>query len=191
MLVAPPFRHISQHHVIRRGGQKMTRVFTATACLALALAIPVQEAAAQDALGGAIVGGAAGALIGGALGGKRGAAVGAIVGGSTGAVIAAQGQARPGGYYYYQNGCYMQRPDGAWVVVAPSYCASPPPVAVVQPPPRVVARDTLGDQMLQLREQCEDDDRRACVRLGIIIGENRARRDAWRREHPEVFFYER
>jgi hypothetical protein len=28
------------------------------------------------------------------------------------------------------------------------------------------------------------------VRLGIIIGENRARRDAWRREHPEVFFYE-
>jgi hypothetical protein len=169
----------------------MTRVFTATACLALA--ISVQEAAAQDALGGAIVGGAAGALIGGALGGKRGAAVGAIVGGSTGAVIAAQGQARPGGYYYYQNGCYMQRPDGAWVVVAPGYCAPPPaaPVAVVQPPPRVVARDPLRDQMLQLREECEDDDRRACVRLGIIIGENHERRAAWRREHPEVFFYER
>jgi hypothetical protein len=170
----------------------MHRVSTAMAFLALALAIPVQEAAAQDALGGAIVGGAAGALIGGALGGKRGAAVGAIVGGSTGAVIAAQGQARPGGYYYYQNGCYMQRPDGAWVVVAPNYCAPPPaPVAVVQPSPRVVARDPLGEQMLHQREECEDGDRRACVRLGIIIGENRARRDAWRHEHPEVFFYER
>lgn len=171
----------------------MHRVSTATAFLALALAIPVQEAAAQDAVGGAIVGGAAGALIGNALGGKRGAVVGAIVGGSTGAAIATQGQARPGGYYYYQNGCYLQRPDGAWVVVAPSYCARPSaaPVAVVQPPPRVVARDTLSDQMLQLREGCEDGDRGACVRLGIIIGENRERRTAWRREHPEVFFYER
>jgi len=45
--------------------------------------------------------------------------------------------------------------------------------------------------MLQLRERCEDGDRRACVRLGVIIGENRERRAAWRREHPDVFFYER
>jgi hypothetical protein len=29
------------------------------------------------------------------------------------------------------------------------------------------------------------------VRLGIIIGENRERRATWRREHPDVFFYER
>jgi hypothetical protein len=48
-----------------------------------------------------------------------------------------------------------------------------------------------SDRMLQLRERCEDGDRRACVRLGIIIGENRERRAAWRREHPDVFFYER
>ena len=52
-------------------------------------------------------------------------------------------------------------------------------------------RDELGDRMLQLREGCEDGDRRACVRLGIIIGENRERRAAWRRDHPDVFFYER
>jgi len=43
----------------------------------------------------------------------------------------------------------------------------------------------------KLREGCEDGDRRACVRLEIIIGENGERRAAWRREHPEVFFYER
>ena len=148
------------------------------------------EAAAQDPVGGALLGGAAGAIVGGALGGGRGAA-GAVVGGVTGAAIAAQGQPRPGGYRYYQQACYQQRGDGAWVAVAPQYCAPPAaaPVAVA-PPPRVV-RDELGDRMMQLREGCEDGDRRACVRLGIIIGENRERRASWRREHPEVFFYER
>jgi hypothetical protein len=29
------------------------------------------------------------------------------------------------------------------------------------------------------------------VHLGILIGENRERRAAWWREHPEAFFYER
>jgi hypothetical protein len=47
------------------------------------------------------------------------------------------------------------------------------------------------NRMLSLRAACEDGDRRACVRFAIIIGENRGRRAAWRREHPEVFFYER
>jgi hypothetical protein len=60
-----------------------------------------------------------------------------------------------------------------------------PPVVV---PPR---RDELRDRMLELRQACEEDDKRSCVRLGILIGENRARREAWRREHPDVFFYER
>jgi hypothetical protein len=129
------------------------------------------------------------------MGGGRGAAIGAIVGGATGAAIAAQGQPRPGGYRYYQQGCYQPRPDGGWVVVAPEYCATAaaPPVAVAPaPPPRArIVRDELRDRMLELRERCEDGDRRACVRLGIIIGENRERRAAWRRENPEVFFYER
>jgi hypothetical protein len=67
-----------------------------------------------------------------------------------------------------------------------------PPVTVAPPsPPRArIVRDELGDRMLQLRERCEDGDRRACVRLGIINGENRERRAAWRREHPDVFFYD-
>jgi hypothetical protein len=175
----------------------MRRAWGIAAFLGIAIAMPIQEVAAQDALGGALLGGAAGAIVGGALGGGRGAAVGAILGGTSGAVIAAQGQQRPGGYYYYQNGCYQQRPDGAWVVVAPEYCAAPPPASVAveppppPPPPRVVARDELQERMLDLRAGCEDGDRRACVRLGILIGENRARRAAWRREHPEFFFYER
>jgi hypothetical protein len=70
------------------------------------------------------------------MGGGRGAAVGAIIGGATGAAIAAQGAARPGGYRYYHNGCYRQRPDGGWLIVAPEYCA---------PPPEPVAEDYDGD----------------------------------------------
>jgi hypothetical protein len=58
-------------------------------------------------------------------------------------------------------------------------------------PPARVVRDELRERMFRLREACEDDDRRACVRLGIIIGENRERRGQWRHEHPELFFYER
>jgi len=172
----------------------MYRALGTAALLAIALAMPVQDAAAQDPVGGAILGGAAGAILGGAMGGGRGAAIGAIVGGATGAAIAAQGQPRPGGYRYYQQACYQQRGDGAWVVVAPEYCApgASPAVEVAPPPPRGrIVRDELQDRMLELRERCEDGDRRACVRLGILIGENRERRAAWRREHPEVFFYER
>jgi hypothetical protein len=173
----------------------MYRTLGAVALLTMAIAAPMRDAAAQDPVGGAILGGAAGAILGGALDGGRGAAIGAIVGGATGAAIAAQGQPRAGGYRYYQQACYQQRGDGAWVVVAPEYCATAaaPPVAVApSPPPRArIVRDELGERMLQLRERCEDGDRRACVRLGIIIGENRERRAAWRREHPDVFFYER
>jgi hypothetical protein len=161
--------------------------FAAIGLLSIAAVLPLQDVRAEDALGGALLGGAAGAIIGGAATGKAGgAAVGGVIGAAAGAAIASQGQARPGGYYYYQNGCYMRRPDGGWVAVAPDYCgARRAPVAIAP------VRDELSERMLNLRERCQEDDRRACVRLGILIGENRARRAAWRREHPEVFFYER
>src|SRR5262249_19384480 len=119
----------------------MLRTSGITALLPLALVMPAQEAAAQDPLLGGLLGGAAGAIIGGAAGGGRGAAIGAIIGGTTGAVIAAEGQRR-GAYYYWRNGCYVQRPDGAYVAVAPGYCAPaayypppPPPPAAYYPPP--------------------------------------------------------
>ncbi|HTO62477.1 MAG TPA: glycine zipper domain-containing protein [Bradyrhizobium sp.] len=96
--------------------------FALAALLALAVCAPFETASAQDPLGGAIVGGAAGAIIGGAVGGGRGAAIGAIVGAGTGAAVAAHGEARRGGYYYYDRGCYLQRPDGAWVRYPRRYC---------------------------------------------------------------------
>ena len=107
----------------------MIRTVGISAFVAMALAMPMQEAAAQDPVGGAIVGGATGAIIGGVLGGGRGAAIGAIIGGATGAAIGAEGDPRPGGYRYYQDACYQQRPDGAWLAVSPEYCAVSPPYA--------------------------------------------------------------
>lgn len=101
----------------------MIRKIGLAALLATAVAMPLHEAAAQgSALGGAIFGGAAGAAIGGAIGGGRGAATGAIIGATTGAIIGAQGEQRAGGYYYWHRGCYIQRPDGAWIRVSPRYC---------------------------------------------------------------------
>ena len=119
----------------------MKRVFGAAALLAAVVAMPVQQAQAQDVLGGALFGGAAGAILGGALGGGQGAAIGAVLGAGTGAIIASEGQRRANGYYYHRNGCYLQRPDGAWVTAHPRYCAD---TAYVPPPPQPVAGDAAA-----------------------------------------------
>src|SRR2546423_11378335 len=74
----------------------MTGRLAILALLAFAILMPPRQAAAQDAIGGAIVGGAAGAILGGAIGGGRGAAVDAILGAGTGAAIAAEGERRGG-----------------------------------------------------------------------------------------------
>jgi BA14K-like protein len=140
----------------------MFRTIAATSLLALACAMPAQQAAAQDALGGAIFGGAAGALLGGALGGRGGAIAGGLIGGTMGAAIAADGQRRRNGYYWYQNGCYIQRPDGAWVGVHPQYCADGPAVA-----PAPVAGPMVEDdevEYVQPRRAATPDQIAACAR---------------------------
>ena len=101
----------------------MVRNAGIAALLALAVVMPTHEAAAQNnTLGGALFGGAAGAIVGGAVGGGRGAAIGAILGAGTGAAIASEGDRRRGGYYWYHDGCYIQRGDGAWMRVDPRWC---------------------------------------------------------------------
>ena len=50
--------------------------------------------------------------------------------------------------------------------------------------------DELRDRMREYRDECRDGDRGACVRLGIVIGENQARSDDWRREHPSYFWWD-
>jgi BA14K-like protein len=112
----------------------MFRTSGIAALLALAYAMPAQQAQAQDPLLGGLLGGAAGAIIGGAAGGRGGAVIGALIGGTTGAIIAAEGQRR-GAYYWWHSACYIQQPDGSWVLVAPNYCAPPPAVVYAPPPP--------------------------------------------------------
>jgi hypothetical protein len=95
----------------------------AVAVILTATIVSGGPASAQDPLGGAILGGAAGAIIGGAVTGKgQGAAIGAIIGATTGAIIASEGQRNRRGYYAWQSGCYLQRPDGRWVRAHPRYC---------------------------------------------------------------------
>ena len=100
----------------------MISKFALTALLALAVCAPAEQAAAQEStLGGALFGGVAAPLSAArsaaiAVPRRRGARR------ATGAAIGAQGEPRPGGYRYYQNGCYVQQGDGSWVGVSPRYC---------------------------------------------------------------------
>jgi uncharacterized protein YcfJ len=101
----------------------MVRILAGTACLAAALAMPAQDAAAQEnILGGALFGGAAGAIVGGAVGGRGGAAAGAIIGAGTGAVIGAQMERRRTGFYWYNGRCWQRDPGGNYHLVSRRYC---------------------------------------------------------------------
>lgn len=63
----------------------------------------------------------------------------------------------------------------------------------VSPEPREGDRDRDRDraeQLGRLHQRCSDGDRRACVSFGFIIGEARERRDDWRRDHREWFWWE-
>jgi hypothetical protein len=83
-------------------------------------------------------------------------------------------------------------PGGVEIRPAPEVEVVPDPEPRRRVVPRPAApRDELRARMLELREACEDGDRRACIRFGVIIGENRERRAEWRRENPELFSYER
>jgi len=102
----------------------MKRILTAALALTMvASAIPLQPAAAQDAFGGALLGGAAGAIIGGAATGRAGGAVaGGIIGAAAGAAIGASMEPRRAGYYWYQDGCWLQRRDGSYIRVSRRNC---------------------------------------------------------------------
>lgn len=101
----------------------MKRIIAVGVVLAITALSPPRDAAAQDPVAGAIVGGALGGIIGGAVGrGAGGAFAGAAIGATTGAVIAAEAQRSRGGYYWWHGGCYYRYPNGSWLQVAPGYC---------------------------------------------------------------------
>ena len=101
----------------------MIRTIGATLLLTLATAMPVQQAAAQDI---------SGRRVAWRRGGspdrrrrdrpRRGAAIGAVIGAGAGAAIAAQGEQRRSGYYWYEGRCWLRHPNGSYQRVSARYC---------------------------------------------------------------------
>jgi Na+/proline symporter len=105
--------------LIRSNPMKKLIAIALAGALALPLALSSpQPAAAQDPFAGALFGGLLGAGLGAVVGGRRGLVAGAIIGTTTGAIVGSQ--IRPGyaGYFWSENRCWYQYPNGQ-VVRAP------------------------------------------------------------------------
>jgi hypothetical protein len=64
-------------------------------------------------------------------------------------------------------------------------------VAASAIPTRVQAQSNVEAEILGFHQLCDKGDRRACVRFGILIGENRQRHADWRRAHADWWWWER
>ncbi len=79
---------------------------------------------------------------------------------------------------------------------APVYVQRDPTVEYVEPAPRrvyvqpVSVEDPFEGKVTRLHDRCDDGDRHACIRFGILIGQHREHVAQWRRSHPDFFSYE-
>ncbi len=80
---------------------------------------------------------------------------------------------------------------------APAYYVAPPPprpapVEYVEAAPRrvMVERSPFDGRAADLHMRCDDGDRHACIRFGILIGQHHEHIAEWRRSHPDFFSYE-
>lgn len=64
---------------------------------------------------------------------------------------------------------------------------APPRRAYVRP---AAVEDGFDSQASRLHDRCDDGDRHACIRFGVLIGQHRERVAQWRRSHPDFFAYE-
>lgn len=53
------------------------------------------------------------------------------------------------------------------------------------------AQDAREAEIIGFHQLCEKGDRRACVRFGILIGQNQQRHADWRRAHAEWFWWDK
>jgi hypothetical protein len=51
--------------------------------------------------------------------------------------------------------------------------------------------DPMFDRLQRLRDACDDGNRSACIRFGVMLGENRERERQWRNERPDFYRWER
>ena len=64
-------------------------------------------------------------------------------------------------------------------------------IAAVASSAIVRAQSAREAEMIGFHQLCNKGDRKACIRFGIMIGENRERHAEWRRSHPEFWWWER
>jgi hypothetical protein len=62
--------------------------------------------------------------------------------------------------------------------------------AVIAPSP-AHAQGGVEAEMIGYHELCNKGDRRACIRFGILIGQNQRRHADWRRAHADWWWWER
>jgi hypothetical protein len=53
------------------------------------------------------------------------------------------------------------------------------------------AQDAVEAEMIGFHRLCEQGDRKACIRFGILIGRNEQRHADWRRAHADWWWWER
>jgi hypothetical protein len=52
------------------------------------------------------------------------------------------------------------------------------------------AQSAVEAEIIGFHQLCDKGDRKACVRFGILIGQNQQRHADWRRAHAEWFWWE-
>ena len=63
-------------------------------------------------------------------------------------------------------------------------------IAAIAPTP-VQAQNNVEAEMIGFHQLCDKGDRKACIRFGILIGQNQQRHADWRRSHADWFWWER
>jgi hypothetical protein len=58
-------------------------------------------------------------------------------------------------------------------------------------PPADAQQGRRAAEMARLHALCEQNYKPACIRFGIMIGQNQVRWADWRREHPNWWWWER
>jgi hypothetical protein len=53
------------------------------------------------------------------------------------------------------------------------------------------AQDAREAEMIGMHQLCDHGDRKACIKFGMMIQQNHDHMEAWRRTHPEWFWWER
>jgi hypothetical protein len=109
--------------------------------------------------------------------GKNAAFIGGAAAGVVGGVLLNQAL----------QGSAAAEPQPTYVEPAPRYVRPAPQPVYVEP----ASGDRDYGRISRLRAMCDDGSRKACIRFGMILGQNREREAQWRRSRPDFYNWER